>query len=419
MRENPSLRITHHESEVFMNKNKLISLLALAILILVVPAYAWLEPTRMDQAQANLRQEFVSDAAVIYVENCAVCHGAGGEGIGAIPSLNNDGLRTADYDMLFKTIARGRYDTAMAPWLQEEGGSLNDYQIDELVTLVRYGDWTQIRELAAQRGLIPPTLPVAEIEPELLAKIAELDSESGSQWAAGMQLFADNCTLCHGIRGEGTDLAVPLNTPDIQATDMDTLQRIITEGVPDTLMAGWGNSLQPTEIESLVAFLQNWDQIEAQGIELTPPQPIQIDVDNPEDMLALGERVYNSTCIVCHGDEGSGGTGPVLNSQQVLTSKTDEQIYQTVVNGGTRRNNSMPAFGDRLTSVEIEAVVGLLRSWEPTAPWVENPRGTAQGGGPPWLRATPDANNPIAPDTTHGQGQGQGKGGPPWRNSGG
>lgn len=404
-----------------MNKNKLISLLALFVLIIVIPAYAWMEPERMEQSQADLRQEFVSDAAVLYVENCAICHGAEGEGIGAVPGLNNDGLRTADYDMLTKTIARGRYNTAMSPWLQDEGGSLNDYQIEELITLIRYGDWTQVRELAAQRGLIPPTLPVAEIAPERLAEIASLDAESGEQWAAGMQLYANNCTLCHGIRGEGSDLAVPLNTPDIQATDVVELQRIISQGVPGTLMAGWENSLQPAEIESLAEFLQNWHTIEAEGIELTAPEPIQIDVDNPEDMLALGERVYNSTCIVCHGAEGSGGTGPVLNSQQVLTNKTDEQIYQTVVNGGQKRNSSMPAFGDRLTSVEIEAVVSLLRSWEPTAPWVENPRGTAQGGGPPWLRATPDANNPIAPETTPGQGQGQGKGkgGPAWRNSGG
>ena len=65
----------------------------------------------------------------------------------------------------------------------------------------------------------------------------------------------------------------------------------------------------------------------------------------------------------------------------------------------------MPAFGDRLTSVEIDAIVQFIRAWEPTAPWVENPRGTEQGGGPPWLRATPDPDNPIAP-----QGQG---GGPP------
>ena len=404
-----------------MNTNKLISLLALLILILVLPAYAWLEPERMEQSQADLRQEFVSDAAVLYVENCAVCHGAQGEGIGAMPSLDNDSLRTADYDMLTKTIARGRYNTAMGAWLQDEGGSLNEYQIDELVTLIRYGDWTQVRELAAQRGLIPPTLPVAEIEPELLTQIAELNDESGSQWAAGMQLYAANCTLCHGVRGEGTDLAVPLNTPDIQATDFVELQRIISQGIPDSLMAGWENSLQPSEIEALANFLQNWRQIEAEGIALTPPEPIQIDVDDPEEMLALGERIYNSTCIVCHGEEGGGGTGPVLNSQQILTNNSDEQLFQTIVNGGHRPNSSMPAFGDRLTSVEIEAVVGLLRSWEPTAPWVENPRGTTQGGGPPWLRATPDANNPIAPETTPRQGRGENNGrgeGPPWRDSG-
>ena len=401
-----------------MNANKLVSLLALLILILVLPAYAWLEPVRMEQTQADLRQEYVSDAAVLYVENCAVCHGAQGEGIGAMPGLDNDGLRTADYDILYKTIARGRYDTAMTAWLQDEGGSLNEYQIDELVTLIRYGDWTQVRELAAQRGLIPPTLPAAEIDATLLAEIAELDSEAGTQWAAGMQLYAANCTLCHGIRGEGSDLGVPLNTPDIQATDTATLQRIIGEGVSGTLMAGWDNNLQPAEIESLAAFLQNWDQIEAEGIELTPPEPIRIDINDPEAMMDLGERIYNSTCIACHGEEGSGGTGPVLNSQQVPTNNSDEQIYQTIVNGGHRPNSSMPAFGDRLTSVEIEAVVGLLRSWEPRAPWVENPRGTAQGGGPPWLRATPDANNPIAPEINPGQNNNKRGGGPPWRDTG-
>ena len=284
-----------------MNANKLISLLALLILILVLPAYAWLEPARMEQTQADLRQEYVSDAAVLYVENCTVCHGAQGEGISAMPALDNDALRTADYDMLYKTIARGRYDTAMTAWLRDEGGRLNEYQIDELVTLVRYGDWSQIRELAAQRGLIPPTLPAAEIDTVLLAEIAELDGEAGTQWAAGMQLYAANCTLCHGIRGEGSDLGVPLNTPDIQATDAATLQRIIGAGVAGTLMAGWDNRLHPAEIETVAAFLQNWDQIEAEGIELTPPEPVRIDINDPEAIMDLGQSIYDSTCIACHG----------------------------------------------------------------------------------------------------------------------
>jgi hypothetical protein len=80
----------------------------------------------------------------------------------------------------------------------------------------------------------------------------------------------------------------------------------------------------------------------------------------------------------------------------------------------------MPAFGDRLTSVEIGALVDFIRAWEPTATWVENPRGTAQGGGPPWLRATPAAGDPVSPGGAAGsgaQGGGQG-GGPPWRQSG-
>lgn len=50
---------------------------------------------------------------------------------------------------------------------------------------------------------------------------------------------------------------------------------------------------------------------------------------------------------------------------------------------------------------------------------MENPRGTEQGGGPPWLRATPDAANPVAPETGGSGGRGGGRGGsgggPPWR----
>ncbi|MBP6471958.1 MAG: c-type cytochrome [Chloroflexi bacterium] len=398
-----------------MNYNKLISFLALLVLIVALPVYAWQEPTRMDAAQADLRQEFVSDAAVIYVENCSVCHGAAGEGIGPMPALDNLALQTADYDDLFKTIARGRYNTAMVGWHVEEGGSLNDYQIEELVTLIRYADWSQVGELAAQRGLIPATLPVPDVDESLLAEITALAPE-GSQWAAGLQLYASNCTLCHGVNGEGTNLAVPLNTADIQATDLAELERIIREGVPGTLMVSWNSSLAPEEITSLAEFLQNWDELSAHDLVLTPPEPIHIDVNNPEEMLALGERIYNATCVVCHGVDGSGGTGPVLNSQQILSRDTDEMLTTFIINGGRMPNANMPPFGDRLTSVEIEAVVQFLRAWEPTAPSVQNPRGTAQGGGPPWLRATPDATNPVDPGTA--QSQGQGKGGPPWRDTG-
>ena len=392
-----------------MTKYNLITTIALLILVIAIPVYALREPDRMEQAQADLRQQFVSDAAVIYVENCALCHGAAGEGIGSMPGLNNEGLRTADFDILYKTIARGRYNTVMTGWHEDEGGTLNEYQINELVALIRYADWPEVGEIAASRGLIPPTLPVPEMEPAMVEEVTALGPE-GVIWAEGMMLFAGNCTVCHGIQGEGTDMGVALNTGEVRGMEAETLARTISEGIPATMMTGWANVLTPTDIDALVAFLQNWDQITDAGMVLTPPEPIQIDINNPEEMLALGEKLYNTTCVACHGENGSGGTGPVLNSQQILTRKSDAQLTSTIINGGHRPNSSMPSFGDRLTTVEIDALVSFLRAWEPTTPWVENPRGTEQGGGgPPWLRATPDPDNPVSPQGG-GQGQGQGNG---------
>jgi hypothetical protein len=62
----------------------------------------------------------------------------------------------------------------------------------------------------------------------------------------------------------------------------------------------------------------------------------------------------------------------------------------------------MPAWGDRMTDAEIQAIVGFLRQWEATAPEVAQPMGPPSGvGGPPWLRnqnTTDPAGPAIAPE---------------------
>ena len=376
----------------------------LLLLVVVLPAYALREPARMEAAQQDLRETFVADGAVMYVDNCALCHGVDGSGIGSYPALNAEAIRNADYDFLYKTISRGRYNTAMAAWSEEDGGPFNSYQIEEMVAFLRYVDWNQVAEMAAQQGVIPPAMPVPDVGDDLLAQVAALGPE-GEIWARGLAAYAENCTTCHGVNGEGTDLAPALNADDTRTQDADELARIIREGVPGTMMPSWDAKLEPETITDLVAFIQNWDEISAAGLELTPPAPIHIDPSNPQEMLALGESLYGNTCAACHGENGEGGSGPALNSLQILTRHDDQALADTIIYGPRRRNSIMPAFGDRLTSVEVEALVRYLRSWEATATWVENPRGTEQGGGgPPWLRATPDPNNPIQP----GQG-----GGPP------
>ncbi len=391
---------------------------ALLVLMTALAIYMGREEERMQSAQADLRTSAVSDASAVYVQYCATCHGATGEGIGANPALDSDGVRGMDYDTLYKTIARGRYGTAMTGWHVDEGGILTTYEIDQLVALVRYADWPQVRELAAQQGMIPVSLAVPEVDAGQIEAISALGPE-GSIWASGLNLYAQNCTTCHGASGEGSSLAVALNTPELRSQDAATISRTISEGVAGTMMAAWNMALQPEEISALTEFLLHWDQVEAAGIALSVPTLEQIDLGDAEAVLALGERLFTTTCTTCHGENGSGGIGPAINSQQFLSRKDDAAIEQTIIEGGHRSNTGMPAFGDRLTSVEITALVRYIRSLEATAPSVANPRGTQQGGGgPPWLRGTttPDASDPNS--STESQ-QHSGGGPPPWAGGGG
>lgn len=71
--------------------------------------------------------------AIVYARDCAVCHGADGEGVSAC-SLNNPVfLRTASDGFLRVAIEDGRAGTAMAAY----GELLSDGEIDDLVAFVR------------------------------------------------------------------------------------------------------------------------------------------------------------------------------------------------------------------------------------------------------------------------------------------
>ena len=95
--------------------------IATAIIAAVLPLYAFNEAGRMAQAETNLLTESIAQGEVTYAQNCVVCHGAAGQGISAYPALANEGVRSMDYDTIFKVIERGRYNTAMAAWGVGEG----------------------------------------------------------------------------------------------------------------------------------------------------------------------------------------------------------------------------------------------------------------------------------------------------------
>jgi mono/diheme cytochrome c family protein len=382
-----------------MNENRshrieiLLGLLGTAIIVFALALYIASEPDRIVQAQGQILNTQLEDAMTLYAENCAVCHGLNGEGIGATPPLNAPGLQSMPYDEIYKTIARGRFETSMPAWSKKDGGPLSDYQIGELVALIESGDWNETGDRVVNLGLAPLIPFTTDPDPALLEAVGSLPD--GETLQTAITLYASQCVACHGADGLGTGIAPALNDPEVRAKDIAEVERTIVYGNAGTLMAGWNNALTPEEINAMLTLIQRWGEVSLGAI----PAP-DVPVPTTEESIALGGELYSANCSRCHGPDGQGTPrAPSLNVKSFLVDTTDQAIQQIVTLGvpGT----AMPAWGDRMTDAEIQAIVGFLRQWETTAPEVAQPMGPPSGvGGPPWLRnqAQPTATPEVQPD---------------------
>jgi mono/diheme cytochrome c family protein len=359
----PSTRVIEH----------LVGLLALALALTGLLIYAIQEPQRIVQAQAAQLQRDLDEAMTLYAQNCTVCHGVAGEGIGATPALDNPALRSSDAMALTKIISRGLYGTTMPAWHVDDGGTLSDYQIATLVSLIQSGDWQATQDRVVNLGLTPLVPFSAEPDPALLEAVGALPG--GEVLARGITVYAQQCVACHGADGLGSAIAPALNDPVVREKPAADIERTILNGVPGTLMAAWQLVLPAEDVTALVTLITGWDTVPS-GTIPEPDRPLPV----TEESLALGGDLYSQNCARCHGPEGQGtGRAPALNVKGFLTDTNDLAIQQIVTLGvpGT----AMPAWGDRLADFEIQAIVGFIRLWEATAPEVATPE---RGGGGPW-----------------------------------
>jgi cytochrome c oxidase subunit 2 len=77
-----------------------------------------------------------------------------------------------------------------------------------------------------------------------------------------------------------------------------------------------------------------------------------------DPVLVEGRDVYQARCASCHGASGGGGAGPALNDGRMVDAYPDVADQIDVIANG---RGAMPAFGERLSAEEIEAVVRYTR----------------------------------------------------------
>lgn len=104
-------------------------------------------------------------------------------------------------------------------------------------------------------------------------------------------------------------------------------------------------------------------------------------INDPEKQrfLSVGEAVFKTNCVSCHGRSGEGGSGPNMTDESFLLVKVLTDIPQTIVKGSV--SAGMPAWANRLSTNEVvlvSAYVASLRGQELSG---KEPQGEAI---PPW-----------------------------------
>lgn len=72
-----------------------------------------------------------------------------------------------------------------------------------------------------------------------------------------------------------------------------------------------------------------------------------------------GAQLYKSNCAGCHGGDGGGGIGPQLRDGAVTKSFSDAASEVEFVKNGA---GGMPAFRNRMSDAEVQAVVDFTRT---------------------------------------------------------
>lgn len=94
--------------------------------------------------------------------------------------------------------------------------------------------------------------------------------------------------------------------------------------------------------------------------ELKPDGVTVLRLAHDDKALKVGESIFLTNCVSCHGRDGVGISGPNL-TDNVYINVTQPADFLDVITKG-RKNGAMPAWGNRLQPNEVVVVASYVAS---------------------------------------------------------
>lgn len=291
--------------------------------------------------------------SALYHNYCSVCHGDRGDGNSRAknslvpPPRDFTKATELSREGMIAIVTNGKANTAMTGWTTQ----LEPKEIEAIVDYIR------------------KTFMQVALDPRL---------------QRGKTVYAQNCMVCHGDRGQGA----PGSNNLIPAKDFTTPQArveltrermiaAVTHGRANTAMAAFAGRLPTQDIEAVVDYVQAAIMLPASdtisGTNAHAGRRAAADTNS--DTLgqpfqgglignaSKGEKIYMANCATCHGQKGD-GKGPrayFINPKPrnfidpAFRSAFNRPAIYTAVSDG-RLGAEMPAWSKVLEKQEIADV---------------------------------------------------------------
>lgn len=295
---------------------KLLGFGATVLIVLLFSFNMLREPFRQRDSLSASERAAIQRATEIYATTCVNCHGAFGQGLNQTPALNRTDLRQMDATEIYKTIERGRLNTAMVAFGTSEGGTFTSPQIDDLVTLIQLGSWRDVQNYIEAQGLTPTEIPPIEQQFDLEKLTYELEIV-----AAGREVYLANCFSCHNAGTTGTtghSIGKDLTDNEFvrDHTDQELLDFVIEGRTADDPVNVTGNAmparadnpnLSDEEILQAVAYVRELNSGAAILVVDTgpagPPTGVFEGIEYAWELVAGN---FDSPLLVTNAGDGSG-----------------------------------------------------------------------------------------------------------------